>query len=326
MEIVTADLGGTHARFAIASIEGGRVLSLSDVFVTESQNHVSLRSAWAAFAAQIARPLPTFASFAVAGHVHGDVVKFSNNPWTIRPASIAEELGLEGIRLINDFGAVANAVAQLDNEHFKPVCGMEGPLPPHGVISIVGPGTGLGVSFLLRGTGGYHVVETEGGHVDFAPLDGFEDALLVRLRERYRRVSAERIVSGEGFANIYEAIANNHDDAIVYSDDKALWAAALTGSDRLAVVALDRFYLTLGAICGDIALAHGASALVIAGGIGARSADRLASSGFRGRFIAKGRFERRLDMMPVRVITHPQPGLFGAAAAFAQGMIASIDH
>ena len=34
--------------------------------------------------------------------------------------------------------------------------------------------------------------------------------------------------------------------------------------------------------------------------------------------LPQGRFERRMDEMPVRLITHPQPGLFGAAAAFAR--------
>jgi glucokinase len=44
----------------------------------------------------------------------------------------------------------------------------------------------------------------------------------------------------------------------------------------------------------------------------------LPSSGFAGRFAAKGRFESRMASIPVKVITHPQPGLFGAAAAFAE--------
>ena len=76
--------------------------------------------------------------------------------------------------------------------------------------------------------------------------------------------------------------------------------------------------LSLGAVAGDIALAQGAAAVVIAGGVGLRLADYLPRSGFRDRFIAKGRFERRMDEMPVKLITHPQPGLVGAAAAFAK--------
>ena len=84
--------------------------------------------------------------------------------------------------------------------------------------------------------------------------------------------------------------------------------------------------LTLGAVAGDMALAQGATAVVIAGGVGLRLADYLPRSGFRDRFIAKGRFERRMDEMPVKLITHPQPGLFGAAAAFAKEHRMTIDE
>ncbi|MFN9965501.1 MAG: glucokinase, partial [Lysobacteraceae bacterium] len=48
--------------------------------------------------------------------------------------------------------------------------------------------------------GAYRVQPTEGGHIDFAPLDSIEDAILARLRQRYRRVSVERVVSGPGRA------------------------------------------------------------------------------------------------------------------------------
>ena len=92
----------------------------------------------------------------------------------------------------------------------------------------------------------------------------------------------------------------------------------MDGSDSLAAAALDRFCLTLGAVAGDLALAQGASAVAIGGGLGYRLRDHLPRSGFRDRFIAKGRFERRMDRLPVKLITHPQPGLFGAAAAFAR--------
>ena len=47
-----------------------------------------------------------------------------------------------------------------------------------------------------------------------------------------------------------------------------------------------------------------------------RLADHLPRSGFRDRFIAKGRFERRMDEMPVKLVTHAEPGLLAAAAAF----------
>ena len=100
--------------------------------------------------------------------------------------------------------------------------------------------------------------------------------------------------------------------------DKALWALGLSGEDSLATAAVDRFCLSLGSVAGDIALAQGGAAVVIAGGLGLRIAATLAASGFAGRFAAKGRFEAMMSRIPVKLITHPQPGLFGAAAAFAK--------
>jgi glucokinase len=162
------------------------------------------------------------------------------------------------------------------------------------------------------------VIETEGGHIDFAPLDSIEDEILNHLRKRFRRVSVERLASGQGLANIYEVLGKIEGLAGRYRDEKMLWTAALAGSDSLASAALDRFCLALGAVAGDIALAQGAQAVVIAGGIGARIKDHLPRSGFRDRFIAKGRFELMMESIPVKLITHEQPGLFGAAAAYAE--------
>jgi glucokinase len=186
------------------------------------------------------------------------------------------------------------------------------------MISVVGPGTGLGVASLLRRHGSYDVIETEGGHIDFAPLDPLEDEILKQLRRSFRRVSVERIASGRGLWNLYEALGAIEGKPLVLHDERELWTAAMAGSDSLANAALDRFCLTLGSVAGDLALAQGAVAVVIAGGVGARLADQLPRSGFRDRFIAKGRFERRMDDMPVKLITYPEPGLFGAAAAFAK--------
>lgn len=315
--IVAIDIGGTHARFALAEVKDGRVLGLGEVCTLKTAEHASLQTAWEAFGATLGRPLPAAAALAVAGPVQGEVLKLTNNPWVIRPAWIPAKLGAERYTLVNDFGAVAHAVAQLGDEHFSHLCGPGRPLPKDGVISIVGPGTGLGVAQLLRRGGRYHVIETEGGHIDFAPLDGLEDRILAQLRQRHRRVSVERVASGMGLTNLYEALAAIEGRGLEYRDEKALWQAAMAGEDSLAAAAFDRFCLSLGAVAGDIALAQGAQAVVIGGGLGLRLAPYLPRSGFRDRFIAKGRFERRMDEMPVKIITHEQPGLFGAAAAFA---------
>lgn len=97
-----------------------------------------------------------------------------------------------------------------------------------------------------------------------------------------------------------------------------MWELGTSGADSLAAAAVDRFCLSLGSVAGDLALAHGANGVVMAGGLGLRIKDTLVRSGFSDRFRAKGRFEALMAAIPVKLITHPQPGLFGAAAAFAQ--------
>jgi len=317
-QIAVADVGGTHARFALAEIDGGRIVALGDPVTLKTSEHGSFQLAWQEFGRRIGGELPNELAIAFAGPVGGDLLKLTNNPWVIRPALIKERLDVDRYTIVNDFGAVAHAVATLGSGDFRHLCGPERPLPDEGVISVVGPGTGLGVAALLRRAGTYEVIATEGGHIDFAPLDVLEDRILVELRRSFRRVSVERIASGRGLWNLYEALGAIEGKGLTFRDEKDLWAAALAGSDSLANAALDRLCLTLGAVAGDMALAQGAAAVVIAGGVGLRLADYLPRSGFRDRFIAKGRFERRMDEMPVKLITHPQPGLVGAAAAFAK--------
>ena len=317
-KIAVADVGGTHARFAIAEIDGGKVVALDDPVTLKTSEHGSFQLAWQEFGRRAGIKLPDSLAIAFAGPVEGEVLKLTNNPWVIRPALIKERLDVDHYTIVNDFGAVAYAVATLGEEHFQHLCGPDRPLPQEGVTSIVGPGTGLGVAALLRRGAGYEVIETEGGHIDFAPLDKLEDRILDELRRSFRRVSVERVVAGQGLSNLYEALATIENLDVSIHDEKELWASALAGADSLATAALDRLCLSLGAVAGDLALAQGAHAMVIAGGVGLRLADYLPRSGFRDRFIAKGRFERRMDEMPVKLITHPQPGLVGAAAAFAK--------
>lgn len=317
-EIVTADIGGTNARFAIAEVEGGKVISLGEPVTLRTADHASLQTAWQAFAATLDRPTPKAAALSIASPITGDVIRMTNNPWVIRPSLIPERLGAEVYTIINDFGAVGHAVAQLPHDDFEHLCGPETTLPTQGVTTVCGPGTGLGVAQVFKTDGRYHVLSTEGGHMDYAPLDGIEDAILKRLRRTFTRVSTERIVAGPGIVAIYETLASLEGRAIRERSDREIWADALEGTDSLALAALDRFCLALGAVAGDLALAHGAKGVVIAGGLGLRIKDKLLRSGFDQRFVAKGRFQQLMAAIPVKLITHPQPGLFGAAAAFAQ--------
>jgi glucokinase len=320
--VVAVDIGGTHARFAIAEVQDGRVLALGEATTLKTAEHASFQTAWQEFERLNGKALPRAAAIAIAGPVDADVIKLTNNPWIIRRSMVCEKLNVDSFVIVNDFGAVGHAVAQAGAEHFHHLTGPEQDFARDGTLSIIGPGTGLGVAHLWRKGAAYHVQATEGGHIDFAPLDAIEDAVLARLRNRYRRVSVERVVSGPGLIDLYETLAAIEGRAVQQYDDKTLWQMGLSGEDSLAAAAVDRFCLSLGSVAGDITLAQGGFAgVVIAGGLGLRIKDSLIRSGFAERFRAKGRFEALMSTIPVKLITHPQPGLFGAAAAYAQQYI-----
>ncbi|MET0137703.1 MAG: glucokinase [Sphingobium sp.] len=316
--LVAMDIGGTNARFALTEVSGGRVVSMAEPVTLRTADHATFRTAWETFADKVGHALPRSVAIAIAGPVGGDTIRFTNNPWVIRPATLKQELDIDRFTLVNDFEAVGHAVAQADEGDFVSLCGPDTPLPATGTISIIGPGTGLGVAHVWRDGAHYRVQPTEGGHIDFAPLDPVEESILSRLRKKYRRVSVERVVSGPGIVEIYEALAVIEGRPVQLRDDRTIWKLGMAREDSLAAAAVDRFCLTLGSVAGDIALAQGGSAVVIAGGLGARIRDSLIASGFSSRFRAKGRFEAMMAAMPVKLITHPQPGLFGAAAAFAR--------
>ncbi|MEM9501629.1 MAG: glucokinase [Pseudomonadota bacterium] len=318
-EIVAVDIGGTHARFAIASIADNGAIELSEPTTLHTEDHASFQTAWEDYQQRMGGTLPPALAMAIAGPIDDQIIRFTNNPWIIRPPLIAEKLGCVRHTIVNDFEAVAHAAARSPVEQFLHLAGPDEPLPATGTISVLGPGTGLGVAHFWRGEGEqYRVQATEGGHGDFAPVDGIEDAILARLRKRHNRVSDERVVSGPAIVDIYQTLAAIEGRAVMDLDDVAIWTAANSGEDSLAAAAVDRFCLALGSVAGDIALVQGASGVVIAGGLGYRIRDTLLASGFASRFTAKGRFANLMASIPVKLIVHPQPGLYGAAAAYAR--------
>lgn len=319
MDIVTVDIGGTHARFAIATIADDGTITMTAPETLHTNDHASFQTAWEDYRDRQGGTLPKAVAMAIAGPTNGDVIRFTNNPWIIRPALVQEKLGVDRYTIVNDFEAVAHAVARADEDQFIHLTGPEQPLAPTGRLSVLGPGTGLGVAHLYREpTGEYRVSATEGGHIDFAPLDQIEDAILARLRKRHNRVSVERVVAGPAIVDIYQALAAMENKAVADCDDIEVWTKGMSGEDSLAAAAVDRFCMSLGSIAGDIALAQGGfGGVVIAGGLGYRIRETLLKSGFAERFSAKGRFQALMSTIPVKLIIHPQPGLFGAAAAFA---------
>jgi len=315
--IVAADVGGTNARFTIATLDEKGIPTLGEVHKYKVADYPNLASCWRAFQAEVSEPLPDCLSIAFAAAIASDTIKLTNSSWVIRPATLAQELGLASARLVNDFEAVAHAVAKLPMSDLPLLFGPDKPLPMDDSVTILGPGTGLGVAMIAFDEGEPHIVATEGGHIDFAPLDALEGRILDHLRGDFVRVSIERIVSGPGLNNLYRALATISHEPVTLMNDADLWAAALDGSNALARAALERLCMSYGAAAGDLALAHGPHHVVLAGGLTQRMRDFLVQeSNFHERFTAKGRYQSLMRTIPVRLAVHAEIGLYGAAAAW----------
>ncbi len=318
-DIIAADIGGTNARFARATISDDGIPELGTVRKYRVADFPSLQACWAAFVQDDGGPLPSAASIAFATAITGETIKLTNSSWVVRRDHLAAEIGVETLRLVNDFEAIAWAIAKLPASRFETLFGPEQALPVTGTVTVIGPGTGLGVAMILFENGVAHVVATEGGHLDFAPLDVLETRVVDYLREKFRRVSVERIVSGPGLNYLYKALATIGHETVELMNDADLWQVAIDGSNIFARGALERLCLAYGSVAGDLALAHGPHHVVLAGGLTQRIKDYLVEeSGFHARFCAKGRFESLMRNIPVQMAVHDEIGLFGAAAAFRE--------
>lgn len=311
--VLVGDVGGTHARFALVDVaERGpwRIHTRQDL----EQSFPTFGDALHTYlerAKGLARPAA--AAIAVAGPVTNGTARFTNRGWQISES----ELGHFGFRralLINDFAALAFAVEILDRGDLRSL-GPELAGEAGATISIVGAGTGFGVSCLARYGERAVPMATEGGHIGFAPSDAAELAVLQALWKRNERVSVERLLSGPGLETLYRTL-----EQIAGREPPALSApeivARAAGHDAGCETALTMFCSIYGAVAGDFALAHGArGGVYIAGGIAEKIESFLIASPFRRRFESKGRLSPWVAAVPTRLIVNPDAALLGAARA-----------
>ena len=312
---LVADIGGTNARFALTDL-AAIAPTLRESRSLPAADFASLQHAVEHYFAEVGVH-PRRGAIAVASPANSEEIRLTNRAWSFNRSELQRALGFDELHVINDFGAVAWAVPALTPEHRVTLHGATaGPL--HGPVTVMGPGTGLGVALLVGAEDeGWRVVETEGGHVSFAPLGDEEQAIARSLIAHYGRASNERVLCGAGLAHVDAVLRGASDGAgrVQVREPSDIVGAALEGHDVSARRALARFCAVLGSVAGDAALIHGARTVMIAGGMVPRFIPFLRSSAFRERFLAKGRFAAYLETVAIHVVTHPNPGLLGAAVA-----------
>ena len=286
-----ADVGGTRSRFCLWSAGSG----FAGARAFANAEFASLEQAAAAYLREAGGRVGA-AAIAVAGPVEGDAVALTNLAWPFSAAALRGALGLDRLRVVNDFAAAAAGVAALGAAEWADVRGGRAAPGGGGVSLVLGPGTGLGVATVVRDGEADRILPTEGGHAGFAPFDAQSLALYEAGRERWGRVSWERLASGPGLAWILQALGG---PAL---DPPAVSALAAQG-DPLARRAAAAFSACLGACAGDLVLSHGATGGVwLAGGVVGAMGAAFDRGAFSLAYASKGRFSGYVDRVPVRAV------------------------
>ncbi len=314
--LLVGDVGGTNARFALARmVDGAPVLEHHESFPAEQ--YPTFLGGVKAFI-DGCETKPSGGVLAVAGPVEDGAIDLTNSPWAVSETEL-QTLALNPVRLINDFEALAWGAPVVPADKLEKLGGPDAG-DARATIAVLGPGTGFGVSALVRDArGGEMAMPSEGGHACFPPGDPVEDEILRILRRRYDRVSIERLICGPGLLNMHRALAEIEGRETHIEDPAEITTTALADPNTPCGATLARFCAILGAVAGDIALTTGArGGVYIAGGIAPRILPFLKASPFRERFERKGRFRDYMADIPTWVITHKHAALLGAArVAFA---------
>ena len=317
--ILAGDVGGTKCNLALFSEKDGK---LTPVFKQRfaSKEFAQFDRIVREFALQasphIAADPVTAAGFGIAGPVLNNSVRATNLPWTVDAASLAKELQVEHIVLLNDLGATGHSIEHLPPEEF---CVLnEGKAEPGGTRALLAAGTGLGQSFLVWNGSRYQVVPSEGGHSDFAPHSEEQIELLRFMRRRYPQVSWELILSGRGFRTLHEFLSSTVKHASFEDPDAdpapEITRRALEKSCPVCVETLNLWMAIYGAEAGNLALkVLSLGGVYVAGGIAVKVLEKMKDGTFIQAFKDKWKFEGLMSNIPVSVILNENAPLLGAA-------------
>ena len=306
---IAADVGGTHARLGVVRTTPEGRVAVDDFHQYACAGYPSLAAILRDFIGRSGVDA-AHAVVAIAGRVDGDVLVNSNLPWPVSLAQTRRESGVGELAVMNDFEAVAWAMPYIEPEAMTRVCGPEA--AGSGAAVVLGPGTGLGAALRLPGPPA-QVLASEAGHAALAVGTARELGLLQQLLQRWPHVDNERVLSGPGLVNTYQALCALDGVPAVFDTPAAISA----GGSPQAEEALRIFCALLGSLAGDLALSFGASAIYLAGGIPAQIKPQLLDGTFAARFANKGVLAPVVAQVPVWLVEHGQLGLVGAAAWYA---------
>jgi len=323
MTVLAGDIGGTKTTLGLFDQAHGPRDAITRITLP-SRDYDTFEALCAEIMRSGSGPV-THAALGVAGPVSGHEAHTTNLPWTMDADRLAAEFGFQHVELFNDLVAVVYGVPHLSDAELHTLIPASG--DPAGPIAILAPGTGLGQAFATREAGRLIALPSEGGHVDFAPVNNRQVRLLEYMRQTHEHVSYERVCSGIGIGDLYDFLeAEGEIPASSWVEERLEGAEDRTpiivtsgqDADRpcpLCAATIDLFTEILGAKAGNIALAGMATGGVyLGGGIPPRMLAELAAGAFAEAFLAKGRLRPLMEAIPVRVILNPDTAFIGAAS------------
>lgn len=306
---LVADIGRQSVRFGLTGGEAG--LHPREVRRFSTSEHPTFTSALVAYleglGLQDAR-LPSV--LAVAGAARGDLINLTGSRWYISLAGVEAVLRARP-RALNECAANALALTLLPASAFT---SLHGPAPravePGGNYVVIGAGTGLGVAALVTAGNALVPVQSEAGHMAFAPATPDERKFADYCHAKGHALDVETLLSAPGLCLAYEALSGG--TRVARPED----VTRSTARDPAAAAVVRMFVEHLGAFAGDLALAFGAwDGVFLTGAIARALHHQLADPGFRRRMESKAAFRRQLSEVPVALVNRNDLELLGAAAA-----------
>lgn len=326
MKVIIGDIGGTKTLLSLLELKNNQ-----DYQILKQKKYLSLN--YDSFQCMVKEFLDDDyvekGCFAIAGPVINNTCNLTNLNWYLDAQNLANELGIKKINLINDFAAVSYGILTLKNDEIYTLQKGENN-NISSIIAVIGAGTGLGESFLVNNNGQFQAISTEGGHTDFCAKNELEWQLLnyLKKKNKWARVSVERVVSGQGIVSIYQFLRdiNFAEESLDISQKIKQWElgdksidvgeiiglSALKNDNLLTTKTMSIFIENYASEVGNFALKilpYGG--IYMAGGIVLKIIDLLKTNNFVETFLAKGRMKPLLEKMPLYIVKNPEVALKG---------------
>ena len=334
MNILACDLGGTKVLLGIYEVNKSKNVTK----LLKKEKYLSKE--WNSFDLILQDFLdkkcnnfkyPNTACLGVAGPVKNQIAQITNLNWEINQEKITHKFNLEKVELVNDFAVLIYGIPFLGTHQFKVLQDGNSLINNNKYLhTIIGAGTGLGISRGLINDENIEVLSSEGGHMEFAPRTNIEWEIKEWIKKNLHveRVSCERVISGEGLSNIArwrfdkDDVLNHPFKKLLNSknsyDFKKQLASKIcekANEGDPIMIEIEKIWLDCySSFIGDVALhelCYGG--LWIAGGTAPKHSDNFCSDSFLKQFLNKGRLKDIVSSIPVKVILDEDFGLYSAA-------------